>query len=284
MSEPWRAWRDPRVVLRDHGLRPSRHHSQNFLVAPGVVAAIADAVGAVDRVIEIGPGVGTLTSELLRRGIEVIALEKDPRMIEVLQKELAGAPARIVEGDATKLDLNALSDTPIDLVGNLPYAITGTILRRFVEQHARLKRVTMMVQKEVRDRLIADPGTKSWGAPSVFTRNVFDVHPVRIVEKGAFHPPPKIRSAVVTLLPREQPRVREALFEPTVRAVFAQRRKTLRNALRAAFDPDAVERVMADYPAKTRGETLDIEELGLLARRLEQCGVEVAAHDGSEPA
>lgn len=276
MSDPWRAWRDPRVVLREHGIRPSRHHSQNFLVAPGVVEAIADAVGPVERVVEIGPGVGTLTSELLRRGIEVIALEKDPRMIAVLREELSGAPARIVEGDATQLDLASLyDDGPIDLVGNLPYAITGAILRRFVEQVDRLRRVTMMVQKEVRDRLIADPGTKAWGAPSAFTRNVFDVQPVRIVEKGAFHPPPKIRSAVVTLVPRTAARVDAPLFELTVRAVFAQRRKTLRNALRAAFDPDAVERVMAHYPAKVRGETFTIEELGLLALRLQESGVDV---------
>ena len=283
MSEPWREWRDPRVVLREHGLKPSRRHSQNFLVAPGVVEAIADAVGEVERVVEIGPGLGTLTSELLRRGIEVIALEKDPRMLEVLEVELRGAPVKLVAGDATELDLGELASTPIDLVGNLPYAITGAVMRRLVAQVALLKRATIMVQKEVRDRLLAEPGTKSWGALAAFTRNVFDVVPIRVVEPGSFHPAPRVRSAVVSLVPRAQPWVHAPLFEATVRAVFAQRRKTLRNALRAAFDPAAVQRVMESYPDKVRGETLDLPELGLLARRLEECGVEVPSDDRSQP-
>ena len=282
MSEPWRAWRDPRVVLREHGLRPSRHHSQNFLIALGVVEAIADAVGEVARVVEIGPGLGTLTAELARRGLSVVALEKDRRMIEVLEDELRGADVRVVAGDATRLDLAALGATPVDLVGNLPYAITGAILRRLVEQVSALNRATIMVQKEVRDRLLAEPGTKAWGAPSAFVGNVFEVHSIRVVEKGSFHPPPKVRSAVVSLVPRAEARARAALFGPTVRAIFAQRRKTLRNALRAAFDHDAVEAVMTHYAPTTRGETLDIEALGLLARRLEESGVEAPAHDAGD--
>ncbi len=284
MSEPWREWRDPRVVLRERGLRASKQHSQNFLVAPGVVASIADAVVTVQqtgpqRVVEIGPGLGTLTAELARRGLEVVALEKDPRMIEVLAEELRGSTVRVVHGDATKLDLPSLTETPVHLVGNLPYAITGAILRRLVAQAHDLHRATIMVQKEVRDRLLAEPGTKAYGALTVFTQNAFDVVPIRFVEKGSFHPAPKVRSAVVSLIPRKALRADAPLFEATVRAVFAQRRKTLRNSLRAAFDREAVDKVMTHYPTTQRGETMSVEELGLLAGRLQECGVDPTANE-----
>lgn len=275
-SNAWERWEDPRRVLARHGLRPSRRHSQNFLTARSVVetiaAAVLDGEPAGSEVLEIGPGVGTLSAELVRRGARVTALEKDPRMVGVLEAEFAPLEAlRIVRGDATALRIEELVEAPALVAGNLPYAITGVVLRRLVEQRRVVRRAVVMVQREVRDRLLASPSTKAYGAPTVFVQNVFHVTDVCSVPPGAFHPPPKVRSSVVALTPRAEPRTPDSdAFTRAVRAAFAQRRKTLRNALRAAFDADRVDAALAACaidPAR-RGETLSIEELGALGAAL----------------
>ena len=271
------AWEDPRRVLARHGLAPKRGYSQNFLVARPIVERIADAVGAIEgeRVVELGPGLGTLTAALLRRGARVVAVERDLDMIEVLRAELGDhASLEIVHGDAATVrfaELGAPGERPA-VAGNLPYAITGAILRNLTEQRDAVSRALLMVQKEVRDRLVASPGTKAWGALTVFTANAFEIDRVCDVRPGAFHPAPKVASAVVRLRPRPAPRaIEDDTFRTLVRSIFDARRKTLRNALRPAFPPDArVDRalVAAGIDAAVRGETLDIETLETLAAEL----------------
>lgn len=272
------AWEDPRRVLGRHGLAPKRGFSQNFLVARPVVERIAEAVAPRERerVVELGPGLGTLTAALLRRGAHVVAVERDRDMIEVLRAELGSHPElEIVQGDAATVrfaELAAPGDDRPAVAGNLPYAITGAILRNLGEQREGISRAVLMVQKEVRDRLLAVPGTKAWGALTVFTANAFVVERVCDVRPGAFYPAPKVASAVVRLLPRAAPRaVEDDTFRTLVRAIFDARRKTLRNALRAAFPPDArIDRALAmtGLDPAVRGETLDIEILADLARAL----------------
>jgi 16S rRNA (adenine1518-N6/adenine1519-N6)-dimethyltransferase len=264
-------------VLARHGLAPKRGYSQNFLVARPVVERIAEAVAAREgeRVVELGPGLGTLTAALLRRGARVVAVERDLDMIEVLHAELGDhANLEIVHGDASTVRFDALAapgERPA-IAGNLPYAITGAILRNLTEQREAVSRAVLMVQKEVRDRLLASPGTKAWGALTVFTANAFEIDRVCDVRPGAFHPAPRVASAVVRLRPRETPRaVEDDTFRAVVRAIFDARRKTLRNALRAAFPPDErVDRALAAaaIPPMVRGETLDIERLEALAVQL----------------
>lgn len=271
------AWEDPRRVLARHGLAPKRGFSQNFLVARPVVERIAEAVAAREgeRVVELGPGLGTLTAALLRRGAHVVAVERDRDMIEVLRADLGSHPElEIVNGDAATVrfaELAAPGDRPA-VAGNLPYAITGAILRNLGEQREAVSRAVLMVQKEVRDRLLAVPGTKAWGALTVFTANAFAIERVCDVRPGAFHPAPKVASAVVRLVPRATTRaVEDDTFRTLVRAIFDARRKTLRNALRAAFAPDErIARALAatGLDPAVRGETLDIEILGALARAL----------------
>ncbi|MDB4975506.1 MAG: rRNA ((1518)-N(6)/adenine(1519)-N(6))-dimethyltransferase [Myxococcaceae bacterium] len=271
------AWEDPRRVLSRYGLRAKRGMSQNFLTSRSAVEKIAEALKlqAGDPVIELGPGLGTLTAALLRQGAKVIAIDADRDMLEVLAKEfghLHDLDARF--GDATELDIAALLPdvARVPVCGNLPYAVTGGIFRRLVEQHQRVSRAVLMVQKEVRDRLIGEPGSKQYGALTVFTRGVFDVRTVCIVPAGAFHPPPRIDSAVVALTPRASPiDVEHKTFVAIVRASFEARRKTLRNALLRVRDAELVDRALgaAQIDGKRRGETLSGEEFAQLAAALD---------------
>jgi 16S rRNA (adenine1518-N6/adenine1519-N6)-dimethyltransferase len=184
------------------------------------------------------------------------------------------SPERVelVRGDAKEVDLLALAgDTPITVAGNLPYAITGAILRRLIEQSELVKHAVLMVQREVRDRLVAAPDTSEYGALSVFAQQVFRVETVTHVPRTAFHPPPKVTSSVVKLTPLETPRApRSAGFTQIVRAAFQARRKTLRNALSQALGTEQTDAILkaANIDGKRRGETLSIEEFALLARAL----------------
>jgi len=263
---------DPRRVLGRHRLSPKKRMSQNFLVARSVVERIAAAtqVKEGELILELGPGLGTLTGELLRRGARVLAIEKDPEMIDVLREEL-GAIERfeVRYGDAATVHLaEAVRDEgcPIRVVGNLPYSVTGAILRNLGTQRRELISAVVMVQREVRDRLIAAPGKKDYGALSVFTQAAFEVERVLDVKPGSFHPPPKVSSAVVRLVPCE--RAEETpQFRVVVRAAFETRRKTLRNALKRIADVELVDRALAEagIDGGRRGETLSVEEFATLA-------------------
>lgn len=270
-------WEDPRRVLARHGLHPKRAFSQSFLVARPVVERIADAVAPRpgELVVELGPGLGTLTAALLRRSARVLAVESDRDMITVLAAELGrGAGLEIVPGDARTFDLEAVANRegrPVPVTGNLPYAITGGILRHLVEQCRSVRRAVVMAQKEVRDRLLAEPGTKAYGALTVFVSAVYSVERVMTVQRGAFHPPPKVTSAVVRLVPRDEPLARlDEIFRKVVRALFDARRKTIRNALLRDFDAEQVDDALAQLSVDptVRGERLDVATMDALADAL----------------
>ncbi|MDB4985660.1 MAG: rRNA ((1518)-N(6)/adenine(1519)-N(6))-dimethyltransferase [Myxococcaceae bacterium] len=274
------AWEDPRRVLSRHGLRAKRAMSQNFLTSRSAVEKIVDALKLHpgDLVIELGPGLGTLTAALLRQGAQVVALDADRDMLEVLAKEFGHLPSLDARfGDATELDIATLlpalpDDVRVPVAGTLPYAGTRAIFRRLVAQHQRVSRAVLMVQKEVRDRLVGAPGTKQYGALTVFTRGVFDVRSVCIVPAGAFHPPPRIDSAVIEMTPRKEPiDVEQKTFVSIVRASFEARRKTLRNALLRVRDAEVVDRALAgaNIDGKRRGETLSVEEFAQLAAAMD---------------
>ncbi len=273
MSEP-PEWEDPRRVLRRYGMAPKRAFSQNFLVSRSAVERIVEALAPRpdELTVELGPGLGTLSAALLRAGANVLAIERDRDMLEVLARELGGVERFTVrEGDATTVDFEALSRErgPIALCGNLPYAVTGQILRNVIAHRAALSRAVGMVQREVRDRLLAKPGTKEYGALTVFVQASFAVEPVVRVPAGAFHPPPKVESAVVRLVPHATPRAEETeSFRAVVHAAFGARRKTLRNALRQIGAERALE--LAGIDGQRRGETLSIEELAALGEALDR--------------
>jgi 16S rRNA (adenine1518-N6/adenine1519-N6)-dimethyltransferase len=271
-------WEDPRRVLGRYGMRPKASFSQNFLVARDVVDSIvaAMAIEPGDAVVELGAGLGTLTAGLLRAGARVWAVDRDRDMLHVLEAELSGvAGFELIPGDAAAVDLASLARAaggPLKLAGNLPYAITGAILRHLVDERHALERAVIMIQREVRDRLLAPPGEKAYGALTVFTRAAFEIEPVRLVRAGAFHPPPKVESAVIRLRPRARPLAEETeMFRTVVRGAFEQRRKTLRNALLAkGCAAEAVDHALAEagIDGRVRGETLAVEAFDHLARAL----------------
>ncbi len=291
-------WEDPRRALTRHDARPKRSFSQNFLVARPIVENIADAaaVRAGDAVVELGPGLGTLSAALLRRGARVLAIEKDREMIDVLRSDLLdassplllgrglreGAAFAVEEGDATTVDLAAVrarwgvrdgasgEPRPLVVVGNLPYAVTGGIFRNLIAHRAHVARALVMIQKEVRDRLLAEPGTKDYGTLTVFVRAAFRVEPVLKASPGAFHPPPRVESAVVRLVPRLDAIEENDALRSAVRACFEQRRKTLRNGLVAIVGAERADDVLtrAAIDGKRRGETLSLEEIAGLAAAL----------------
>ena len=277
--------RDPRAVLRDAGLRPKKSFGQNFLVASNIAASIAEAcvhddeVGSA-RVVEIGAGTGVLTRLLAGRARTVAAIERDRDLVPLLHREMADAAGvRVVEADAQTVDLAALlgdpePGSPRVLCGNLPYAITGPLLRRTMEHAGHVERVVFMVQDEVADRLGAHPGTKAWGALTVFMRAAFDVRRVLSAPPGAFHPAPEVSSAVVELVPVRPPRATETgRFRALVRGAFGARRKTLRNAWsRLAPDAATLEAAAAQAGVSlaARGETLDVEAFARMADALDR--------------
>jgi 16S rRNA (adenine1518-N6/adenine1519-N6)-dimethyltransferase len=271
---------DARDLLRAHGLSPKRAFSQNFLIQPGAIAQIADAAAALgSEVVELGPGLGALTHALLDRGCGVVAVELDRDMVRVLDAEL-GAHARlqIVEGDAAAFDFvafSASSGSKLVVTGNLPYQATGAILRHVVHHRALLNGAVLMVQREVRDRLVAKPGTKEYGALTVFAQAGFDIDTVCRLRPGSFYPPPKVDSAVVRLVPREPPLAEETpSLRAIVRAAFQTRRKTLRNALKSLGDDARAGRAAnaAGIDLGRRGETLDVLEFARLAEAWDAAG------------
>jgi 16S rRNA (adenine1518-N6/adenine1519-N6)-dimethyltransferase len=276
---------DLKRLLQAHGLHLSKRFGQNFLVDRTHLMRVVDTagVGPEDAVFEVGPGVGTLTVELAQRARRVLSVELDRGIVPVLTDTVAPYPnVSILQGDALKLDLQAvlpehLGAPPYKVAANIPYNITSPLLVRFLEAKGLFSSVTLMVQKEVADRLRAKPGTDAYGSLTVFAQYYAEVEMVGVVPRGAFFPPPKVDSAVVRLVPRPVPPVdapSEAAFFAVSRAVFNQRRKTIHNALSNAPAVGATREQVAGaltsagIAAERRGETLDLEEIAAIARAL----------------
>jgi 16S rRNA (adenine1518-N6/adenine1519-N6)-dimethyltransferase len=274
---------DARVLLGRYHLRAKKGLGQNFLISERAFRAIVDATVSSDHdwIVEIGAGLGTLTARLAERVPEgkIIALERDPDMIAVLRAELAGVDNVDIEAsDAMRYDLRmaaAWCGEPIAVCGNLPYHIAAPLLFRVLEVRAVVRCAVVMIQKEMADRIVAAPGSKDYGALGVMIRTYADVTTVAKVCAGSFVPPPKVDSTVVKIVPLAgaQPRVPimdEKHYASVVHAAFGQRRKTLRNALRAVFEEGAVDGALAAtaIAGTRRGETLDIAEFARLAAAL----------------
>jgi len=242
---------DPRAVLRSLGLRPRRTLSQSFLTDRKRIARIAEAAVPDSgwSVVEIGPGTGALTAELARRAARVLALEADPHLAAATAAAFADRPhVRIRCDDARNLDFTRLDlPRPLAVAGNLPYHLTGLLLRTTLEADPLPDRVVFLVQLEVADRLVAEPGSRDYGALTVLCAATWTARKLFRVPAGAFHPPPKVDSAVVLFEPRPEPvcppRLRAA-FRRVVRAAFGHRRQALRNALRhGGLSPDEIARL-----------------------------------------
>ena len=273
-----------KALLTRHGFRFSRSMGQNFLIEPRVPRDIALASGADGStgVLEIGPGIGCLTVELAARAARVVSVELDRSLLPVLEETLSGRDnVAVLSGDILDVDLPRLVEErfrglrPV-VCANLPYNITTPVLTRLIDS-GLFASLTVMIQREVALRICAAPGTADYGAFSVFCQYHTAPELLFEVPPECFLPAPKVTSAVIKLVPRQEPPqelVEEGLFFQVVRASFAQRRKTLLNGLTSAFGSrvpkDELRAVLAEagLPENVRGETLGIPQFAALAAAL----------------
>ncbi len=245
--------------------RPRKRFGQNFLHDPGIIGRIVDAIHPREgeHLVEIGPGQGALTEGLLAGGCRLDAIELDRDLVPGLRERFGTSDRfQVIEADALKVDFAALanSDTPLRVVGNLPYNISTPLIFHLLTAAAHIQDMHFMLQREVVNRLAAGPGTKAWGKLGVMAQYHCRVDALFEVPPGAFHPPPKVVSAIVRLVPRAQAAEpeREKRLRRVVSAAFSQRRKTLRNTLRDLVDVQQLQELGIDPGA--RAETLSLEQ------------------------
>ncbi|HEX6198073.1 MAG TPA: 16S rRNA (adenine(1518)-N(6)/adenine(1519)-N(6))-dimethyltransferase RsmA [Jiangellaceae bacterium] len=270
---------DVRRLAGELGIRPTKTRGQNFVVDANTVRRIVRVadVGPNDVVVEVGPGLGSLTLALLPEVKHVIAIEVDETLAEALPSTVAEfAPELADRLDVVAADAMRVTSLPgpppTALVANLPYNVAVPVLLHLLEAYPTLSRVLVMVQKEVADRLAAPPGSRTYGVPSVKAAWYADVRPAGLVSRTVFWPAPNVDSGLVAMRRREPPSEadREAVFA-VVDAAFAQRRKTLRAALSSwAGSAAAAEDVLhaAGVDPKTRGEQLSVEDFARIASRM----------------
>ncbi len=272
----------PRALLARWGLRPRKRYGQNFLVDPATAQRIARLCvsfcedGRRARVLEIGAGTGALTLALLETGADLTTIEIDPALIALLRSRDDLRGAEIVQGDALEFDYARWSHgASWSVAGNLPYNVATPLIVGFAEMPNGPESLTVMVQKDVADRLAATPGTAAYGSLSVAVQYALNVERAFTLGPSAFYPPPKVRSAVVRMVRRAKPAVEPrdlALFRKVVRGAFAYRRKTLVNSLALALDMPhaAVARAVAAsrLSPELRGERLDLDDFARLADAL----------------
>lgn len=269
-------------LLSRHGFNFSRSLGQNFLIDENILQKIIKgaAVTREDVILEIGPGVGTLTAALAGQAERVVAVEIDRSLLPILEETLGDFDnVKVIHGDILKLDLDlllrdALGGRPFKIVANLPYYITTPIIMRFLEEERPYTSITVMIQKEVAERMAAGPGSKDYGALSVAVQFYTRPRLIGRVPSGVFMPPPKVDSMIITLERRSRPAVEvksTAMFFKVVKAVFAQRRKTLLNTLSAAGVSPLGKAALGERlsgigidPVR-RGETLTLEELAAIS-------------------
>ena len=274
-------------VLQKHEFQFKKKFGQNFLIDPHVLDKIVDAAQITkdDFVLEIGPGIGTLTQYLCENARQVLAVEIDDKLIPILKETLQPYDnVEVLHGDILKQDIQQIADTyndgkPIKVVANLPYYITTPIIMELFESHVPLANVTVMVQKEVADRMKAEPGTKDYGALSLAVQYYAKPYIAAFVPPNCFMPRPNVGSAVIRLdcLARVPVEVHnEKLMFRLIRASFNQRRKTLQNGIansaELSFTKEQAARAIeqAGFDVGIRGEKLGLEEFARLADELER--------------
>ncbi|RZS94041.1 16S rRNA (adenine(1518)-N(6)/adenine(1519)-N(6))-dimethyltransferase RsmA [Cuneatibacter caecimuris] len=272
-------------ILQKYQFRFAKKFGQNFLIDPHVLDKIIRAAQVTkdDFVLEIGPGIGTMTQYLAEHAREVVAVEIDSNLIPILEETLSGySNVTVLNEDILKVDLARLAEErnggkPIKVVANLPYYITTPIIMGLFEKKVPLDSITVMVQKEVAERMQVGPGTKDYGALSLAVQYYAEPYIVANVPPNCFMPRPGVGSSVIRLTRHEKPPVQaadEKLMFSLIRASFNQRRKTLVNGLGNApevpFSKEEVEKAVAGMglPAAVRGETLTLAQFAELSDRL----------------
>lgn len=273
---------DTKFILKKYHIQANKRLGQNFLVNDDVINSIVEAsnIQKEDLVIEIGPGLGTLTSELLEHAGEVIAIELDEKMIPILSDRFKLYDNfELLNEDVLKVDLNKLISenmgnlSKAKVVANLPYYITTPIIMKLLEDKLNIESITVMVQKEVADRITARPGDKLSGSITYSVDYYAEAENIVFVDKSSFIPAPEVDSEVIKLQIRKEPKVyvdNEELFFKVIKASFMQRRKTLLNGLSNSGivkDKEKLKEILEKLglSVDVRGEKLTIEEFAKLA-------------------
>ncbi len=274
-------------IIKEHQFTFKKSLGQNFLIEPNILNKIVEKAGVSKEtaIIEIGPGIGALTQKLAEKAGKVIAVEIDQRLLPILNKTLAEYPhAEVIHGDVLKLSLNKIIEEKlmgfkeIKIVANLPYYITTPIIMKLLEEKLPITSITVMVQKEVGERINAQPGTKDYGSLTLAIQYYAESKILFTVPKTVFMPPPNVDSLILQLTIRETPAVyveNEELLFQIIKTGFSQRRKTLFNNLThqliAKEKKAELEQLLQsiDINPQRRAETLTIEEFAKLSAKIE---------------
>ena len=267
-----------RKELSDYGLTPRKRWGQHFLADRNILNKIIRTAEITneDGVLEVGPGLGEMTLALARQAKRVIAVEIDPKLAEILEKKVSITPnVAIIRKDILKVDFQELFRTmtsPIKVVANLPYQISTPLLFRFIESRKFFSALTLTLQKEVAERMVAPPGGKAYGPLSVLVQSVADISICFIIKRSAFFPPPEVESAVIHLSWKERSMIapeQEDWFRAVVKGCLGYRRKTLANALKHSdlLLPENLEKRLEEMgiDPRRRPETLSVQEFVALA-------------------
>lgn len=271
-------------IVQKYGFKFSKSLGQNFLIDQNILDNIVEGsnISKDDYVIEVGPGIGSLTQNIAEKSKSVVAIEIDKTLIPILNDTLKDySNVEVINEDVLKLDLHKLINEKFKgnrakVIANLPYYVTTPIIMKFLEERVPVQSLTIMIQKEVADRMQAKPGTKDYGALSIAVQYYCNPKILLKVPPSVFIPQPKVESTVIKLDILERPKVyveNEDLFFALVKDAFGKRRKTLLNALSTGnlkLNKDLLKDVLlsSGIDENRRGETLTIEEYGLLANNL----------------
>lgn len=265
-------------MLKKNSFKLTKSLGQNFLIDDTVLEDIITAadVNKDDEIIEIGPGFGALTSLLLDRSKNVTAVEIDKKIIPILNEEFKDySNLKIINEDVLKCDMDEIiGENEVKILANLPYYVTTPIITKLIKGKSKIKSITIMIQKEVADRIAASPSTKEYGALTLLVSYYCSVTKVREVSPESFIPSPKVSSTVINLIPRKEKSVKlndETLFFKIIRESFNMRRKTLSNSLmHLGLSREELINVLtdSDIDPKRRGETLSMEEFAMLSNKI----------------
>lgn len=285
MMEKLASPKKTKEIVEKYGFKFSKSLGQNFLIDENIIHKIIEGaeIDKNDVVIEVGPGIGTLTQYLAQEAKKVLVIEIDKNLIPILEGETLKdcKNVEIVNGDILRVDINELIQSKLDgqkvkVVANLPYYVTTPIIMRFLEEEIPVKDIVVMVQKEVADRMQAMPKTKDYGALTVAVQYYSEPQIITRVPKSVFIPQPNVESTVIRLKVLDKPKINvddKKIFFKVVKASFAKRRKTLLNSLTMSnlgLDKEKIKKVlsMSNIDEKRRGESLTIEEFAVLANNV----------------
>ena len=264
---------ETKYIMNEYDVHPNKRLGQNFLFDEPSLQTIASEVTNEDTVIEIGPGLGTLTAILAEKAKKVIAVEIDSKMVQILQERFKLYDnVEIIQDDILHVDIDKIAPKA-KIVANLPYYITTSIITKLL--NTNIKDITVLIQKEVAERICAEPGTKKAGAITYFVKYYADSKIVADVPRECFIPSPEVESAVVKITKREERAVKvdnEKLFFEIIKTNFTQRRKTILNSLSGIIDKEMLKNILKECKIEeaARGENLSLEDFAKIANLFEK--------------